>query len=360
MNTNGRHHPHEYELADYKDNSLNDVTTARIKEHLSICPACRATLDQFGEDPCPNIPSKIQWVHPPTLPRTIRDALREHRVAVPAPGQVWRLRGTQTASGEELLGLAVVLRADEELLVAPVTTDPREATDLWTLQTAIDGTSVSAWMALQCPMGYEVLDVLLGQVDHVPLLEVHRAFRRGERPPLQWSMGRHLDDELRLHRDRIRDSFIALSEIRVDGSTAAEVACTDSDVPSVSDQVSQAGWDVVSIAATLGISPGQARGVLTGVVTLTSEQARQLGVDPGSPAASSRPEPGWVRAVAGPELRPRYEHEAQRRHEDPWSFREECLHSLIAARGNRGDAAHWFSLAEQQLQRLEAENLSDT
>lgn len=359
MTADGSLHPYEYELADYKDGLLNEGDAARIMEHLRICPACHVILDQFADYPGPDVPATSSWAETAALAPTIRAALQEHRVAAPEAGQVWRLRGTQVGSGEELLELAVILRAGDELLVAPVTTDSREATDLWTLAMSLDGTPVSAWVSLQCPMGYEVLDVLLGKLDVEALLDVHRAFRRGEEPPRGWPLGRHLDDELRVHREGIRAAFIPLSEIRIDGAAVEGLEGAGNESPSLASQLMGGGWDVVSLAQATGITAKQARGVLSGTAGLTSEQQLAAGIVPGAAQARPQLDPGWVAAVARPELRPRYEREARRRHEDPWSFREQCLREPIAARGNRGDAAHWYELAEQQLQRLEAEELPD-
>ena len=359
VTADGSLHLYEHELADYQDGLLNEGDVARITEHLSICPACRVILDQFADHPGPEVPTASSWTQTAILAPTIRAAFQEHRVAAPEAGQVWRLRGTQSGSGEELLELAVILRAGDELLVAPVTTDSREATDLWTLQTTLDGTPVSAWVSLQCPMGYEVLDVLLGQLDVEALLDVHRAFRRGEQPPRGWPLGRHLDDELRLHREDIRAAFIPLSEIRIDSAAVEELDGAGDETPSLASQLKKGGWDVVSLAQATGITAKQARGALSGTAGLSSEQQLAAGIVPGAAQAWPQLDPGWVAAVARPELRPRYEREARRRHEDPWSFREQCLREPIAARGNRGETAHWFELAEQQLQRLEAEELPD-
>lgn len=357
-------HPLEHVLADYLDGALPDGESAQVSDHLAHCPACRAVVDS-ATDALRSVWAGAGAVAAvqATLPMSLLTALSEMRVADPAPGQVWRLRATVVPSAEELVQLAVVLRAGDDLLVAPVTTDPREATDLWTLQSPLGETSepVAAWVSLQTPVGCEALDVLLGQIDTEALLAVHRAFRRGEQPPRGLPLGRPLDDELVVYRDQLRAAFVVLSDVRFDTELSPGNADVDDDSQvSLVEALTRDGWTVANLSLTADITPHQAREVLSGRRDLTPEQRQRVGI--AHPAVTGvAPSPAdreWASAVSRPEFRHRFERQADRRHLNGWQFRLTQAREPAAARGNRGSAVDWYELVDQRLRRLESEDVN--
>lgn len=359
-------HPAEHELADLLDGLLDATSHKQVTAHVTECPVCRYLLDRAAPPlPPATLVRAIERSHWPQLPEQVQRRLVDGHVTEPAPGQVWRLRGPSTDG--ELAELAVIVRVDEELLVAPATADERAATDLWTVQLHLNDTGVplAVWVSLSAAVGWEVLDVHLGSVDSDLLLRVHRALRRGEQPPRGLSTGRIPDEEVQAYRTQLSARMTALSESRLVSAVENDLARNGDDFEpahpvseggDLVEALRDAGWDLGEVKEVLGVSASQARLVLERQRPLTPDQAARvreaLGVSAAAPVLA--PPARWVRELAAPARRRRFERVAAARGEDPWEFRAEQAWAQLAARGHRGAEPDWAQLVEQHLARLEA------
>lgn len=351
-------HPAEHDLADLLDDLLDTATREQVTAHVGACLVCEHVLHRAGAALPPGAPAATIGGAWPRLPEQVQHLLVERAVTDPAAGQVWRLRGRSGA--EELAQLAVIVRAGEDLLVAPVTADEPPATDLWTVQLEWDTAKLplAVWVSLSAVVGVEVLDVHLGTVDQDVLLRMHQALRRGDQPPRGLATGRLPDAELEAYRAQLAARMTALSESRL--ITAAEAAApqeaTEGDLV---DALVAAGWNLIRVKQALGVTASQARQVLARERPLSDAEAARvqeaLGVS--APAPVVTPPEGWVREVATPVRRRRFELVATSRGEDAWQFRAEQAraHAQMAARGHRDSDVDWAALVEQHLARLETD-----
>lgn len=356
-------HPEGIELADFVDGVADDVTTARVAAHLRTCVICAAIVENAlgvqvtgGE---PDFAVFAQQVSGEVLPQQWRHALVKNAVTDPAAGQVWRLRTPDPfGDGPELTGIAVVVTTGEDLLVAPVSTDPQKSTDLWTAQLPVIGTQivVAVWVSLAQPVGYEALDVHLGDVDPASVLAVHRALRRGQQPPAGLVLGGPVTPELREYREQLRAHLTLLGELRLTDrlpQAAEEAASVD-----VVDAMAAAEWDLRRLGEVADLQAGEARAVFNRTRALTQTQLAAVSAALGvvtSAGVVQLPAAGLVQAVATPRRRHRFEMVAKARQCDLWLFRAEQVAQPLAARNNTGEAADWDSLVEQRLMRLEVE-----
>lgn len=353
-------HPEEYQLADYLDGGLSVEATASIREHLSSCVACRSIVDAAAQDLLDRR-APADLVVDATLPESMRVALTSTQTtSALQAGQLWRLRADKDSLDETVCELGVIVKVEDDVLVAPVTVDTQTATDLWTVQLPVDGTplTIAVWASLETPVGAEVLDVLLGTVDPQPVLALHHALRRGELPPRGLRLGRPLDAELQSHRESIRSRFTVLSKCRLVGSVWDDWADEHGEAPTVDlpTAVKKAGWGLPELAAATGLNLRDSRLFLEGRSPLTAQQAARLSnaLGYGEPLRSAPPNPGWVRAIATPRRRARFERVAAETGVPGWEFRSEQAHYALAARGNTERDADWEALAEQRLLQLEA------
>lgn len=353
-------HPPEPDLADYIEGTLNGQDAVAVGVHLVGCFTCRSIVEgtAVGLDESP--PRSSTMVMKASIPTELSAALNEQAVLQPEAGQVWRLRA-RLSPDEELAAIGVVLRVDEDILVAPVTFDTQEATDAWTVQLALGSTEIdiAVWVSLEVMVSWEVLDVVLGSVDPDSLRTVHRALRRGGEPPRGLRLGRALDGELRSYRERLRARFIVLSDARLDGSMWTSTGPSGStESISVTDAIAQAGWKVGELAKSAGINAKQARLAIEGEYQLTPEQVSRVSTVMGielspTPAQFNRK---WVRAIGSPVLRPRFSAVARQQDRGEWELRQEAAtqHGFaIAARGNDGSEENWSELAIHYLEDLE-------
>lgn len=355
-------HPQATELADFVDGVADEATAARVAAHLRSCTFCAAIVEQARqvqvEGDEPDLGAFKQRVAGELLPQQWRRALVEQAVADPAAGQVWRLRTPDPfGDGPELTSVAVVVTAGDDLLVAPVTTDPQESTDPWTAQLVVADTNLllAVWVSLAQPVGYEALDVYLGDVDASAVQVLHRALRRGQQPPAGLVLGGPVTPELREYREQLRSHLTLLGELRLTDLLAETLdEVTDVDVV---DAIKAAGWGLRQLGEVADLLPGDARAVMHRGLALTETQraAIEAALGVATRVVVALPAPGLVRAVATPWRRHRFEKVAEVRQSDLWLFRAEQVAQPVAARNNAGEAADWDALVEQRLMRLEVE-----
>jgi hypothetical protein len=346
-------HPEEYELADLLDGTLEQERAHQFREHLADCAACREVLGQAGAPFAAATTATAGTARTVRLPTAVVETLKDLRVTRPMPGHVWRLRAPNPDGPGEIAELVVLLEVEDDVLVAPATSDLAENTDMWTVPSTMAGTDVifTVWTSLAMPLGLETLDVYLGDIEPDPLLEAHRRLRRGLEPLGEARRHRHVDDELRAYREMLRAQLALFSEARLVDSHRDE-ALID-----VRAALAEAQWTPSKLRVVTGISAGEARAVLTGQADLTDDQIRNVELELGgifTPGSSAVP-PGKLRAVASPVRRHRYAAVAQFRGVDPWAFRAEQAHFALAARHNLGADDDWEFLVEQHLRRLESE-----
>jgi len=356
-------HPEAIELADFVDGVADDVTAARVGKHLRTCAICAAIVEEARLVPVaddePDLAAVAQRMSGELLPEKWRRGLVEQNIADPQAGQVWRLRTPDPfGDGPEVTGIAVVVTVGDDLLVAPVTADPQESTDPWTVHLPLDGAhfAVAVWVSLAQPVGFEALDVYLGDVEQAAVLAVHRALRRGQQPPAGLVLGGPVTPELREYRERLRSHLTLLGELRLtDHLSEANDEATSVDVV---DAIRAAGWDLRRLGRETGLHAADARAVMNRSLALTESQQAAVNSALGMSASASvvpLPAPAFVRAVATPWRRHRFEKVAQVRQSDLWLFRAGQVAQPMAARNNAGEAADWDALVEQRLRRLEIE-----
>lgn len=356
-------HLREIDLADYLYGSLDADAEKQVRMHLDACAAC-SELTNAAALALPELNQPAASTQGPTLPEELRDALAAMRVASPDEGQLWRLRGRGEHGDVAALG-AIVRREDDHVWVVPVTPDPQEATDLWTAQLRIASTNLvmAFWTSLATPVGYEVLDVWLGWTDVHPLKELLRAQRRGEEPPSGLDLGRRLDEELAAYRADLGAECIELQGARLvhdaADNDAGDETERDADGPAdVVEALSRAGWSPSRLKAVAGgLTSGEAGDVLSGARRLDDDQLARVSAALGTHVAASAATVDWrwVRAVAYPTRRHRYERLAAVAAADPWEYRSALASTptAVAARKSEGSIADWDQLAEQQLAALE-------
>lgn len=355
-------HPAEYELAEYLDGTASADATAAVSAHIMECPACARLLSlagppvhavppKFASDPHRSSPAG------PVVPDKILAALRERRVAAPAPGQVWRLRAPCADTGQQHAMLVAVLAADEDVLVAPVTADPQSDTDLWSVQLPLIGTDhhVAVWVALEASVGWETLDVLIAEVPAEALATVHRALRRGLEPPRGLELGRGIDDELRRRRDALHAQLADFSSARLWSDD--ESADDEAPASTVGSALTAAGLGLPETKALLGLTAKHARLVLEDAHPLTPAQLARVAEAVGTPVRNGGGvvSAGWVRALADPVLRPDFDAIADATAQDAWELRSEQVAFQPAARGNRGEDADYAELARDRVRALRRE-----
>jgi hypothetical protein len=348
-------HLREYELADYLEGALDPDAEKQVRIHLDGCDLCSGLLAGAGPELL-RVSVPAGSVQEPTLPQALRDALARHTVASPAVGQLWKLRAP--ADHGEIAALAAIARlGDDHVLVVPVTPDTQEATDLWTVQLPLadSGLDMAFWTSVSTPVGYEVLDVLLGWTDATPLTDLLRAQRRGEAPPRGLRLGRQLDIELAAYRADLHNEFAQLQDALLIPDSPERA---DADIDVV-DALKEADWSPSRLKAVAGggLRAGEAAAVLERRHRLTPEQLECVGGELGQTvsAGATEIEWGWVTAVASPMRRHRFEMVASSQHEDPWTFRgnEAAQPHLMAARKSDGTWQDWDQLVEDRLRALE-------
>lgn len=356
-------HLREVELADYLYGSLNADDEKQVRVHLDACTAC-SEMTNAAALALPELNPAAASTQLPTLPEEFRDALAAMRVASPDEGQLWRLRGRGEHGDVAALG-AIVRREDDHVWVVPVTPDPQEATDLWTAQLRIATTNLvmAFWTSLATPVGYEVLDVWLGWTDVQPIKDLLRAQRRGEEPPSGLDLGRRLDEELAAYRADLGAECLELQGARLVPDAAeddtGDVTERDDDAPAdLVEELSRAGWSPSRLKTVAGgLTSGEAGDVLSGARRLDDDQLARVAAALGTDVASSPAtiDWRWVRAVAYPTRRHRYERLAAVAATDPWDYRSRLAAKpgAVAARKSEGSIADWDQLAEQQLAALE-------
>jgi hypothetical protein len=355
-------HPAEFELAEHLDGTAEPDRAADIASHVSACPACARMLDLAG--PVSTTPARplatedaaIDLAKTATVPDSLLEALRSRRVASPAVGQIWRLRAPSIETGGQHSRLVVVLQADDDVLVAPVTPDPQNQTDLWTLQVPLTNTEVTlaAWISLEASVGWEVLDVLVAETPAEPLMTVHTALRRGQEPPPGLTLGRGLDDELGRRREALRDELADFATARLwDDDDVDEYTAT----ATAGHALKNAGLGVSDVKALLGLTARDARRVLEDALPLRGAQLGLLSDATGMPVrnGSDVVAPGWVRALANPELRPDFDDIADAMGRDAWQLRADQVALQPAARGSQGQDADYAALARDRIRVLRAD-----
>jgi hypothetical protein len=367
-------HLRETELADYIDGVLADDRAKDVRLHLETCTLC----SELHAGAATDVPSgatrrtnaaALSSVTGPALPQVLREALDAGLAGSVGAGQLWRLRGP-AYDGGEVTALAAIARVDENsVLVVPVTPDPQEATDLWTVQLPVSDTKLemACWTSVATPVGFEVLDVLVGWTTVAPITDLLRAQRNGQAPPDGLRLGRQIDEELAAYRADLHVEFAQLQDARLvpddsgaDDDDAGGTGTGGVDTPrtDVVEAMLAAEWTPARLKATTGdLTAGEARAVLDRRQQLTAEQLDRVGDALGLAVSGAHPvvDWRWVRVVADPVRRQRFEAVATARSEEPWTLRsvEAASPHLQAARKNEGSWHDIVQLVENRLHDLE-------
>ncbi len=251
--------------------------------------------------------------------------------------------------------LVAVLDVADDVLVAPVTADEPAQCDLWTVQVPLAGMDVvlAVWVSLETSIGWEALDVHVGDAPADILEQVHLALRRGQEPPRGLALGRGLDEPLRRRRNRLREELADFADARL-----WEVPEDDDEdgqpVLNAGAALTQAGYGIGDVKSLLGLSAKQARHVLDESHPLDAVQLDKVSAATSASVrnAAEVVPVGWVKALADPSLRADFDEIAQARGCDAWQLRSEQVALMPAARSSRGHDADYASLARDLIKAL--------
>lgn len=324
-------HPFEFELADYLDGTLSPEAANRVQMHLQACPSCAAQVALGQGGAVATVPDPARTATLPTVPALTLTAVRQRRVSPPTPGQVWRLRVPD--GNRELTALAVLVQVDPDgdLVVAPATSDPRTATDLWTAQLPVlsGGVELAVWVSLETSIGWEALDVHVDDVDAATVDRLHTALRRREQPPRDLTLGLVPDDAVRTARRALRALYDQIAAARL-----VEIEDADEAVP-LANVIEERQLSLEHVAKLVpDLTAGQVFATIKNKASLSTDQLNILSAELGVRLAGSSGGRPWAREVARPTYRQEFEDIAAAAGVDGWERRRRSAHELVRARGN--------------------------
>jgi hypothetical protein len=348
-------HPPHWLIADAVDDpeTALDEGTA---EHLKSCPACEALLQQAqaGAD-------AAGWVAPleanaggTQLPdfAKLSSALVSNMAArqTPpfAPGQVWQLSGWHQSE------LAVITKVETQgAFVAPLTSDPPELTDPYTVQGMLSHASivVAVWFSLETFIHTEVFSGTFDSIDSTLISAGRAAWRKGSRLSGEYVVGPSTlhNHELITYREQLQQRITSLAHVQI----VSESVDDDEAVPA-HVILRELGVRTAKLREVLGINATAAGEIRTGDRAVNLEEADKLSKALGAeiPATTVSVDPGLIAAVAAPRFRPLFVVLAARKGTDEWSERRTAVDCKLklAARSSDPDRK-WEELLDKYLLR---------
>lgn len=339
-------------IADAADNP-NDALDEDAAAHLKTCLACETLLyqAQANADDAGWIP-EIDNAELPDLGR-LANELASNVVGRQTPaitvGQVWQLAGPHSTE------LAVVTKVEPSgSFVAPVTADPAELTDPYTVQASLEPSSIvmAVWFSLETFIHSEVFARSIGNIDTALTTAGRAAWRHGE--PL--AGGSHVtgpgtahNAEVIAYREQLQQRITSLAHVQI----VPEID-EDDETPDAGTLLRELGVSTTRVREILNVNASVAAAIIMGDRSVNYDEARTLSDALGAdiPATVVLADPELVSVVAAPRTRSLFIELATRKGTDEWTERRRALDSQLglAARTTASDnESKWADLLNQYL-----------
>jgi hypothetical protein len=339
------------DAVDDPENALDEDAT----EHLKSCLACETLLRQAqaGAD-------EAEWVPPlelsaeaqlPALAK-LSSLLVSNMAARQTPpfeqGQVWQLSGWHTSE------LAVITKVGERgAFVAPLTNDPSELTDPYTVQASLTRSSITlaVWFSLETFVHAEVFAGNLDDLDR-PLVSAGRtAWRTGSPLSDPYTVGRSTlhNAEAITYREQVQQRITSLAHVQI-----IPEAGDDEDAVPAHLVLRELGVNTARVREVLGVNATVAGAIRSGDRSLSTEEAYKLSEALGAevPATTVDADPDWIAAVASPRFRALFVELASRKRTNEWIERRAAVDSQLNLAARSTDTGgKWDKLLHQYLLR---------
>jgi hypothetical protein len=338
------------DVVDDPDTALDEATS----EHLKSCPACDVLLRQAqaGADESGWIPSLETHAGSTRASDLARFSLvlvsnmAARLTPLFAPGQVWQLAGWQSCE------LAVITKVGEGgAFVAPLTNDPSELTDPYTVQVSLNRSSMilAAWFSLETFVHAEVFSGSIDDIDTSLIAAGRAAWRSGSPLSSGYVVGPSTlhRSELITYWEQLQQRITSLAHVQIVPES------TDEDDADPAHIVLRAlGVKTAKVREVLDVNATVAGSILSGDRTLGYEEARRLSeaLEAEIPATTITPDPGLIAAVAAPRRRAMFAKLALRKGTDEWTERRLAVDcGLNLAARSTDSTSKWEELLDQYL-----------
>jgi hypothetical protein len=325
-----------------------------VLAHLKGCPACDVLLRQAedhardaGDLPALSIEAGgNQLPDMAALPGVLVSNLIARQAPEFAVGQVWQLVGTRHA---ELV--ALTKPAESGAFVIPLTSDPPELTDPYTIQVGLrrSGIQLAAWVSLETFVYAEVFSTHLDDIDTNVVATGRAAWRHGEPAKTSLLVGSSTEGrpDLAAYREQLQQRITSLAYDQL-------VADDDADEGAAPAHVilQELGVKTARVREALGVDASVAGAILSGDRSLSANEARVLSESLGVeiPPATVAPDPRLVAAVAAPRRRVIFQRLAALRDTDEWVERRVAIENQLSlAARTSSQTAKWDDLLDQYL-----------
>jgi hypothetical protein len=320
-------------------------------DHLKACRACESQLlqaqrsaDDYGW--IDSVSTASQLPDAAKLSTLLASNMAAHQALPFAQGQVWQL------SGEDSSALAVITKVDHGgAYVLPLTNDPPELTDPYTLQATLSRSSLvlAAWFSLETFVHTEVFAWTIDDIDPALIAAGRRAWRTGVPLDGPYTVGRSIvhNAEVVTYREQLQQRITALGEVRL-----LPEQDDDDDVTPGHQTLRKLGVKVMPLRAILGINATEAGALLAGDRSISSSEARLLSEALGAEVSPTSivPDPDLLAVVVAPKVRVLFVELASRKQTDEWIERRTAVERRLAKAARSTDAADkWEELLNQYL-----------
>ena len=328
------------------------VTGRQAEDNLHAAGELPAPLMDAGNSQLPDLAA---------VPGLLVSNLIARQVPEFAVGQVWQLVGTRSA---ELVVLTKV--AEGGAFVVPLTSDPPDVTDPYTVQVVLtrSGVELSAWFSLETFVFTEVFSTHLDDIDTAVITAGRTAWREGVPASGDLVVGPSTEGrpETIAYREQLQQRITALAFDQLVNDEEP-----DEEAPPAHVILQELGVKTSKVREALDVNATVAGAILSGDRSLSPDEARALseilGVE--IPATTVAPDPQLVAAVVAPRRRAIFQKLGELRHTDEWIERRVAVETeLSLAARSSSQERKWDELLDEYLLRqidlAKAQQATDT
>jgi hypothetical protein len=320
-------------------------------DHLKTCRACETQLlhAQRSADDCglnDSVPTATQLPDAAKLSTLLVSNMAAHQALPFAQGQVWQLSGPDSSD------LAVITKVDQGgAYVVPLTNDPHELTDPYTLQATLSRSSlvVAVWFSLETFIHTEVFAWTIDEIDAGLVVAGRKAWRTGLPVDGPYVAGQSIvhNAQVVTYREQLQQRITALGEVRL-----LPAQNDDEEVTPGYLTLKGLGVKTRSIREILGINATEAGDLLTGDRSISNDEARVLSeaLDAEVSPTTIIPDPDLLAVVVAPKVRVLFIELASRKQTDEWIERRTAVEKRLARAARSSDAiSKWEEMLNQYL-----------